>query len=60
MYCIQCGTELFNDARFCMRCGAPVKGAATSSTQPEPRWEYCEITWTKDGWLDGACFFWAK
>ena len=60
IYCMQCGKELPNDANFCLKCGKPVRDGGQSTPQPESKWTYCEITWTKAGWLDGACYFWAK
>ena len=37
MYCTHCGKELFENARFCQACGAPVVGAqAVSAVPPAP------------------------
>jgi hypothetical protein len=43
IYCPQCGKDLPDDASFCIKCGKPLQGAAQSSPQAEPQWEYCTI-----------------
>lgn len=30
-FCVQCGTKLIQEDKFCPRCGAPVRGAAVQS-----------------------------
>jgi Predicted membrane protein len=42
-FCIKCGTQLADGARFCAKCGTPVQAAAdmtvintTSSVSPAP------------------------
>lgn len=51
--CANCGSETPADARFCPRCGAPLReGAADAPDAPPPPfvfpaegWELCEIAW---------------
>ena len=42
MYCSNCGTQLPEDASFCLRCGEPQKEGGKAI---ELRWETCEIDW---------------
>lgn len=39
MFCVNCGKELANDARFCSFCGAPVKDVIVRTTVAEPQKE---------------------
>jgi hypothetical protein len=43
MFCINCGTELPDEANFCLRCGKPQEEGVKVE---EPRWETCEILHT--------------
>jgi hypothetical protein len=51
--CANCGSETPADARFCPRCGAPLRERAAEPPEaPPPRfvlpgegWELCEIAW---------------
>ena len=51
--CANCGSETPADARFCPRCGAPLReGSAEAPDAPPPHfvfpaegWELCEIAW---------------
>lgn len=58
MFCVNCGTQIPDAARFCGRCGAP-------QPRPDPRaptWEICEIAWrrrTHRVIFDDDCEFWA-
>ena len=36
MFCLKCGKELPNDAKFCNYCGAPVSEGAPRHARPEP------------------------
>jgi hypothetical protein len=38
--CPNCGSETHADARFCHRCGAPLRGDGSAEG-----WEVCEIVW---------------
>jgi len=40
MYCINCGTQLPDDAGFCLKCGTAQKPGPRFG---EPKWETCEI-----------------
>lgn len=42
MYCVNCGTQLPDDANFCLKCGKPQKLRVQGQTK-EPKWETCEI-----------------
>jgi len=44
-YCWKCGTELKENARFCHKCGAPVRCA--SRAKERPWWEELE-DWFED------------
>lgn len=35
MFCVNCGKELANDARFCSFCGAPVKDVIVRTAEPQ-------------------------
>jgi hypothetical protein len=41
MYCKNCGTELPDNANYCMKCGKPQ--VADMAQLEETRWEKCEI-----------------
>jgi zinc ribbon protein len=60
MYCIGCGTELPDDANFCLRCGKPQKKGVKIADESvtEAKYETCEIGWDKAGLL--SLEFWAK
>ena len=37
MFCYKCGNQLGEKARFCARCGTPVRTRATAQSQPQPQ-----------------------
>lgn len=41
MFCMNCGKELPNGAKFCSECGTPVEGKRTENVQAEP--DNCDI-----------------
>jgi hypothetical protein len=46
MYCMNCGTQLPDTAKFCAKCGQPTATNASAVPVPEPNvecWETCEI-----------------
>jgi zinc-ribbon domain len=50
--CANCGSETPADARFCPRCGAPLREGAAETPEAPPAfvfpaagWELCEILW---------------
>ena len=51
--CANCGIETPPEARFCPRCGAPLRGGAPAAPDvppphfvvPAEAWELCEIGW---------------
>jgi zinc-ribbon domain len=44
IYCMSCGAELPEEARYCWKCGAPQQAAdATPASAAQPRWEYTDI-----------------
>jgi hypothetical protein len=43
MYCLNCGTQLPDEANFCWKCGKPVKPVNTQDNQHENQVETCEI-----------------
>jgi len=48
MFCIDCGTELPDEANFCWKCGKPQRQDVQSDeTDWEPEWETCEIIYSK-------------
>jgi hypothetical protein len=50
MYCINCGTQLPDEANFCLNCGKPQK----AETRPdEIKLETCEIVWE---WVSRGTF----
>ena len=60
MFCINCGTELPDEANFCWKCGKPQKEGVTVD---EPKWEICEIVYeTVKAPFFGNCEyrFWAR
>jgi len=61
MFCSNCGTQLPDDANFCLKCGKPQRAGVQIA---EPQWETCEIHWGEEwcsNWWGGAkgCF-WAE
>lgn len=48
MYCTACGQELPDEARFCLRCGAP-QGTTDSEDAASTHWESARIIWQKTG-----------
>jgi hypothetical protein len=57
MYCGKCGTELPEEASFCLKCGKSQKPDVVSV---ELKYETCEITWTASGVIFRKSYFWAK
>ncbi len=56
MFCMNCGTELPDEANFCWKCGKPQKQtvpAGGSEPVAEPQWETCQIVFaqTHQGFL---------
>lgn len=56
IFCTKCGTELPDDANFCLSCGKPQGDdtaaqptAAADTSDAETRWETCRISWMKSG-----------
>jgi hypothetical protein len=53
VFCTACGTELPDDANFCLRCGKPQRdgvaapAAAVADADPDARWETCRISFVK-------------
>ena len=43
MFCMGCGTELPDDANFCLKCGRPQRGGAVPQSTGPLRLETCEI-----------------
>ena len=60
MYCSQCGTQLSDDANFCLKCGKPQKPNIQVN---EIKWDTCEIVYdtiSKGGLFSNARMkFWA-
>ncbi|MBI4673161.1 MAG: zinc ribbon domain-containing protein [Chloroflexi bacterium] len=42
MFCVNCGTQLPDDANFCFKCGKPQRDT-TATNEPTWEWETCEI-----------------
>ncbi len=42
MFCVACGTQLPDEANFCLKCGKPQK-ADVRAPEPAPKYETCEI-----------------
>lgn len=40
MICLNCGTQLPEDANFCSKCGKPQRGGTRTESH---KWELCEI-----------------
>ena len=59
MYCMSCGTELPEHAKFCLECGRPTR-PGTPTEREGPRWEYCEIVWSKIRSVPATLQFWAS
>ena len=62
MFCSQCGTQLPDDANFCLKCGQPT-GQAPAGVGPE-KWEHCQIERKCSAGFLGLrawtmCWFWA-
>lgn len=58
MFCVKCGTELPDDANYCLKCGHPQKaGLNQTSLEKEPTaWEQCKLKLAMNykrtgGWL---------
>ena len=66
MYCIKCGNQISDDAKFCGICGAAqpsnVTNSGSNKPQPsQPVYEYCEIVFEKKmGLLFMQGRLWAK
>ena len=43
MFCMACGSELPDDANFCLKCGRPQRGGVTLEKAALTRYEICEI-----------------
>jgi NMD protein affecting ribosome stability and mRNA decay len=43
MFCIKCGTQLPEEANFCMKCGHPQTPVVTQPPAEETQWEHCKI-----------------
>ncbi len=44
MFCVNCGTQLPDDANFCGKCGTPQKSGSRIGEGPTgTKWETCEI-----------------
>src|SRR5947209_11756351 len=62
MYCKNCGTQLPDDASFCLKCGTPQQAGVQAQTEV-PQWETCEIHWentTKGFFSMSTLRFWAE
>jgi hypothetical protein len=66
MFCINCGTQLPDEAKFCWKCGTPQKSSVQAD---ELKWETCEIVWKMTSGALGLIlgpiagvkgYFWAK
>ena len=42
MFCASCGTQLPDEAKFCLKCGKP---QSPDVRVEEPRWETCKVKW---------------
>lgn len=66
MFCIDCGAELPDTAKYCMECGVPQNGGESGNRLGEVRYETCEIVheMIKDtnmfGFGTPVFQFWAK
>ena len=60
IYCMQCGKELPDGAKFCLKCGNPVGSAVKPTPQPEQKWEYCEIVCKVGGFSGLKSYFMAQ
>jgi hypothetical protein len=43
MFCINCGTQLPDNANFCLKCGTPQANGAQASASRPIRWEYKDL-----------------
>ena len=43
MFCVKCGQQLPDNAKFCFQCGTPVGGNNVAPPSLPERWETCEI-----------------
>ena len=59
MFCSSCGTELPDDASFCLKCGRPQKQSATRSS-PTTEYEFCTLQIVAAGWNDLKWEVWAR
>ena len=61
MFCAHCGTQLPDEANFCMKCGKPLRA---DQHVDEPRYETCQIVYEifgRDGFFRNAKIrFWVK
>ncbi len=49
MFCLSCGTQLPEDANYCLKCGKPQKSNVQSVTHSNQiQWETCEIQWVSE------------
>jgi hypothetical protein len=46
MFCMQCGTQLPDEANFCIKCGLAQRQAVVPQTNAIDQWEICEILYT--------------
>jgi len=57
MICSNCGTELPDDANFCVQCGRPQK-AGLAGPIARAQWELCEIDYfSEEGFLNQKGLF---
>ncbi len=49
MYCLKCGTQLPEDAKFCYKCGTPT--GETGNKSEKEVFEYCEIEMKQDTYM---------
>jgi len=63
MYCMGCGAQLPDEAKFCMECGKSLRPETPSDSL---KWETCEIEWLEKSSLMRTLlvramgYFWAK
>jgi len=57
MFCVNCGEQLPEGARFCLKCGTPLGGGTAAATAPE--YEYDEWVWSPEAkWMQNK--WWVK